>query len=69
VVEKPAQKKLWQSKLTKLSTLTPGDFATVVRKNRISGQKLCPENVLKGLVEEVAFKEGALNRHIGFLAQ
>ncbi len=67
--KKEKWKKEWQDRLTRLTLLTPGDFATVVRKNRISGLKSSPENVLKGLAEEVAFKDASSNHRIGFLVQ
>lgn len=64
---KLSSKKFWQGELAKYHSLTPGDFATVVRKNRISGMELCPESLLKGLVEEMAFKQTSLTHRIGFV--
>jgi SpoVK/Ycf46/Vps4 family AAA+-type ATPase len=65
---KLSRHKHWQGKLKKYSLLTPGDFATVVRKSRISGRELSPESLLEGLAGEVAFKQTASGRQIGFLA-
>lgn len=61
------RKKFWQGELAKYPSLTPGDFATVVRKNRISGVKLCPESLLEGLAGEMTFKQTPSTRRIGFL--
>lgn len=62
------RKKYWQRELARYTALTPGDFATVVRKNRISGINLCPENLLEGLAKEMTFKQTGPERRIGFLA-
>ncbi len=48
--------------------LTPGDFTTIVRKNRIFGEELGPENILNELTKEVQFKRASSNCKIGFLA-
>ena len=61
-------KEHWQEELDKCRTLTPGDFATVVRKSRISGVKLNPDEMLTGLAAEMAFKESESSRNIGFFA-
>ena len=58
----------WQKGLDKSRTLTPGDFATVVRKSRISGIELSPDEMLTGLAGEVAFKDSESGRNIGFFA-
>ena len=60
-------KEHWQRGFKKCRTLTPGDFATVVRKCRISGIKLSPEWMLEGLNKEVLFKDSD-TRNIGFFA-
>jgi transitional endoplasmic reticulum ATPase len=61
------RKKHCQGELAKHSSLTPGDFMTVVRKSRISTIKLCPESLLEELAKEVAFKQSGPERQIGFL--
>jgi len=66
---KLSRSKYWREKLKKYSLLTPGDFATVVRKSRISGQELCPESLLEGLAGEMAFKQTSSGRQIGFLPE
>ena len=65
---KLSRKKYWQCELAKYRSLTPGDFATVVRKNRISGIELSPEQLLNELAGEMAFKRSQSQRPIGFLA-
>ena len=65
---KLSDKKHWQGELEKQRTLTPGDFATVVRKSRISGIKLSPAAMLTGLAGEVAFKDSESGQNIGFFA-
>jgi transitional endoplasmic reticulum ATPase len=61
-------KKQWRCELEKCRFLTPGDFAVVVRKARISGLKLKPELIIRGLKAEIAFKQPDRKQHIGFLA-
>jgi transitional endoplasmic reticulum ATPase len=58
----------WRDKLRQLSNLTPGDFATVVRKSRIMGEALTAERLFKGLGEEIRFKKHGAGRSIGFTA-
>ena len=60
------RKEYWKRELAKYSSLTPGDFATVVRKSRISSEQLSPESLLEGLAKEVVFKR-PVARGIGFL--
>ena len=60
-------KEHWRRALGKCSTLTPGDFTTVVRKSRISGIELSPEWMLEGLNKEVLFKDSD-SCNIGFFA-
>ncbi len=61
-------KEHWRGELKKYKSLTPGDFATVVRKSRISGVKLSPNEMLAGLAGEVAFKDSESGKNIGFAA-
>lgn len=61
-------RKFWKQKLAKRTLLTPGDFATVIRKNRISGKDICPESLIEGLDREMDFKTEQLNHRIGFLS-
>jgi len=60
------RKKHWLGELEKQRTLTPGDFATVVRKSRISGVELNPEKMLISLAEEAVFKDSGTGQSIGF---
>ena len=62
------RKEHWQRELAKYSSLTPGDFATVVRKSRISSVHLSPESLLGDLAKEAIFKRSGSERRIGFLA-
>ena len=57
----------WKKKVMGLQGLTPGDFATVARQNRFSGDPLSAEALLKGLKRELSFKaSGSLNK-MGFV--
>ena len=47
----------WKKRLRNLRKLTPGDFATVLRRNRITGDPFSMEELYKGLEAEVAFKD------------
>lgn len=58
----------WQAKLAKLDCLTPGDFATVVRQNRLDNDELSPDNLLQSLIMECSFKKQTVSRGIGFTA-
>jgi SpoVK/Ycf46/Vps4 family AAA+-type ATPase len=59
----------WQRKLSAYPNLTPGDFATIVRQNRLSAKGLTPDVLLEGLKQESEFKSGEKNhRSIGFAA-
>ncbi|WP_038126267.1 ATP-binding protein [Thiomicrorhabdus sp. Milos-T2] len=46
----------FKSKIKNLSVLTPGDFAVINRKNRLSGQQMTIEKIFKALEEECKFK-------------
>ncbi len=65
---KIVRKEHWQRELAKYPSLTPGDFATVARKSRISSQHFSPENLLEGLADEASFKKSESKPSIGFLA-
>ncbi len=67
---KAAQKTLYKKELSRLKTLTPGDFSTVLRKCRFSNKNLDPETLIKELRYEVRLKEtkGKTGR-IGFLSE
>jgi SpoVK/Ycf46/Vps4 family AAA+-type ATPase len=56
-----------KQQLSHFNNLTPGDFATVVRQNRLSSKKLAPALLLEGLMKESEFKTGK-KRGIGFAA-
>jgi SpoVK/Ycf46/Vps4 family AAA+-type ATPase len=57
-----------QARLETFKNLTPGDFATIVRQNRLSGDQLTPETLLHGLASESRFKAPKTCRSIGFTA-
>jgi len=57
----------WRYEITQLTRLTPGDFATVMRKSRLQGDGLNPHQLLHGLRQEVLFKPAAVTGRIGFL--
>ncbi|MCD6347423.1 MAG: ATP-binding protein, partial [Bacteroidales bacterium] len=63
---KLSNKRYWREELKRQQLLTPGDFATVVRKNQINGVDLSPEGILAGLTEEMVFKNAKSRRSIGF---
>ncbi|MBF0192699.1 MAG: ATP-binding protein [Magnetococcales bacterium] len=55
-----------RKRLASLTNLTPGDFATVVRKCRILGQTPTQSQVLTALIQECATKEDHPRPAIGF---
>ena len=60
---------VWQQKLSVFHNLTLGDFASVVRQNRLSAESLSPEVLFEGLKQESDFKSGdSQHRGIGFAA-
>lgn len=61
---------VWQKRLAELEGLTPGDFATQVRRQRLAPTSLTPERLIQGLQNEVALKKDRAlsSRGIGFLA-
>lgn len=56
-----------RSEMLTLDRLTPGDFATVLRRARVLGVGLDPHSLLRALVQEQQLKPGA-SRPIGFVA-
>ncbi len=58
----------WASRLSRYRNLTPGDFATVVRQQRLSAQPLTAETLYEALSKEAEFKEKNRSAGIGFLA-
>ncbi len=56
----------YQLALMKLDTLTPGDFATVIRQHLNLNQKITANKLLNGLIKECQAKPNA-NRSIGFI--
>ncbi len=55
-----------ESGVTNLQMLTPGDFAAVRRRSRLSPLRTCDE-LLAALTQECSLKEGFSKRSIGFL--
>ena len=58
----------WRQRVGRFSKLTPGDFATVVRRNRLSRETLTAELLLQELGSELNFKRDGGLRGIGFTA-
>ena len=58
---------VWKKRLEKLDNLTPGDFATVVRQYRVTGQSLDAKALFAALEQESLAKPGANGRSIGFI--
>jgi SpoVK/Ycf46/Vps4 family AAA+-type ATPase len=57
-----------KTRLDQLGNLTPGDFATVVRQNRLANAALTPAGLLDALVQEAKFKRDGQGTGIGFTA-
>ncbi len=62
-------KKYYQEKLASFSCLTPGDFATVIRQNRLDSSELNSDKLLQKLSVEASFKQARKSRGIGFAAK
>ncbi|MBK1646689.1 AAA family ATPase [Thiocapsa imhoffii] len=62
------QSQWWQNRLAALDTLTPGTFATVMRRQRLLQQPLTPQRLLDALIAEVSGAETTLARPMGFMA-
>ncbi len=61
-------KHYYQAELAKYTFLTPGDFATAIRQNRLDNIELNAENLLQKLANEVSFKQRYQSKGIGFIA-
>lgn len=59
---------VFQQRLAGCTRLTPGDFSTVLRQQRLSGDQLTAGGLLDGLIDESAFKQRKTSRGIGFMA-
>ena len=59
----------WRSRLARLDDLTPGDFATVMRRLKFSGQPPTPARLLDGLTREHRVRVGHQGHGIGFQAE
>lgn len=57
-----------ERRVTCVGELTPGDFAAVARRARLTGEVCGVEDVLRLLGEEVALREGTRGRAVGFVA-
>ena len=55
-------------RLGQLDRLTPGDFSTVIRRLRITGEPWTPEGLLEGLRAEYRAKPESRQRPMGFTA-
>ncbi len=55
------------NKIRSLQGVTPGDFATVVKQNRFSPQKLTAMQLLEALEREIKFKQYGAFKEIGFM--
>jgi hypothetical protein len=58
----------WLPRLGRLERLTPGEFATLVRRQRLAAGPLTPATLFEGLRRELSFKSGREGRGIGFTA-
>lgn len=59
----------WHRKLSAYNNLTPGDFANVLRQNRLYNRPLTPDELMVGLGQESLFKKDSnQQRDIGFHA-
>ncbi len=65
--EKISRKKWWQQQLAIFNNLTPGDFATVVRQNRLSSHQFDAKKLYEGIKSESLFKSDN-KRSIGYMA-
>lgn len=58
----------WEKIIRSLQGVTPGDFATVARQNRFSGETLDAKALHKGLEREIKFKQYGAFKGIGFIS-
>ncbi|WP_246296674.1 AAA family ATPase [Allochromatium humboldtianum] len=64
------QAAIWQERLSGLKGLTPGDFAVVLRSQRLFTTSLTPDKLYEDLASEIALKDQqATHRPIGFTAE
>lgn len=63
-----SSKPSWKAKLSRYNNLTPGDFATVVRQNRLSKEAIDAGLLLTGLTRESDFKQTNKTSGMGFMA-
>jgi len=67
--EQCKQHKSLRNELSKLSNLTPGDFANVLRQHRLAKGTLTEQELIDGLERESQFKQDQNSvREIGFHA-
>ncbi len=59
---------LYRTSLSRLSNLTPGDFATVIRRTRLAAFPMTPQRLLEGLSKASKFKKRGESKKIGFTA-
>jgi hypothetical protein len=64
----PPKKSSLKKELSRLCNLTPGDFATVVRQNRLCKEPMNANLLLSGLSREASFKDTCKSSGIGFTA-
>jgi SpoVK/Ycf46/Vps4 family AAA+-type ATPase len=62
------QQTKWKSQLSNFHNLTPGDFVTVIRQNRLFSEQLGVHQLFEGLKNESEFKKDSGQRSIGFAA-
>jgi SpoVK/Ycf46/Vps4 family AAA+-type ATPase len=60
------QPAVWQARLERLERLTPGDFAAVVRRQRLAPERLSAQGLLNALRAEVETSGRVTSRSIGF---
>ncbi len=58
----------WLPRLADLEYLTPGDFATLARRQRLSARPPSAESLFAGLAGELALKPERQSRGMGFTA-
>jgi hypothetical protein len=63
------RKTVWLPRLMRLERLTPGDFATLVRRQRLAFGPMTAASLFAGLRGESAFKSSKEGRGIGFAAE
>lgn len=63
------EKARWLPRLARIGRLTPGDFATVLRRERLAAEPLTAMTLFEGLRRESDFKADREGRGIGFTAE